>query len=70
MTTLTASFPRNPNRFIIAFILAAFLVAAAFGLGLMSRSITLGEVPVKPCASCATCPCPPLLGGPRCGCPR
>jgi hypothetical protein len=70
MTTLTAPLPRNPNRFIIAFILAAFLVAAAFGLGFMARSPTLGEVPVKRCSSCATCPCPTLLGGPRCGCPQ
>lgn len=71
MTTLAAQLPRNPKRFILAFVLAALFVALGLGLGIaLTRSAGMGEVTVKPCATCPTCPCKPLLGGPRCGCPN
>lgn len=28
------------------------------------------DVTLKPCQTCPSCSCKPLLGGPRCGCPK
>lgn len=71
MTTLTASLPRNPNRMLLAITVAVLMLALGFGLGFMlTRPVRLGEVTVKPCATCPSCVCKPLLGGPRCGCPQ
>jgi hypothetical protein len=71
MTTLTARLPRNPKQMLLAITIALFMLALGFGLGFMlTRPVTLGEVTVKPCATCPSCVCTPLLGGPRCGCPQ
>lgn len=71
MTTLTVPMPRNPNRMLLAIAVAVFMLILGFSLGfVMSRPANLGEVTVKPCATCPSCVCKPLLGGPRCGCPQ
>lgn len=71
MTTLAAQLPRNPNRILLAIAVAIFMLALGFAAGLsLTRPAHLGEVTVKPCSTCPTCPCKPLLGGPRCGCPQ
>lgn len=71
MTTIAAELPRNPKRILLAITIAIFMIALGFGLGfMMTRPAQLGEVTVKPCATCPNCVCKPLLGGPRCGCPQ
>lgn len=58
---------RIPGLF-IAIALAAFvLMGVAFAIKAASSA---NEVPLKPCATCSSCPCPTGLNGPRCGCPR
>lgn len=72
MTTVAAQLPK-PNNFKMFFliIITAF-IAASFGAAFTKlwTAKTLGEVTVKPCATCPSCVCKPLLGGPRCGCPQ
>jgi hypothetical protein len=73
MTTVAASLPR-PNNFKLFFliIIVAF-IAASFGAFLTNAwlgSAAPQQVTVKPCATCPSCVCKPLLGGPRCGCPQ
>lgn len=72
MTTIAAQLPR-PNNFRLLFIIVILaFIAASFGVA-FTRS-WLGAAPqqviVKPCATCPSCSCKPLLGGPRCGCPH
>jgi len=57
---------------VLLIVILAFL-SASFGAFLTNAWIShknLGEVTVKPCATCPNCVCKPLLGGPRCGCPQ
>lgn len=71
MTTLAAQLPRNPKRILLALAVATFMLALGFAAGFgLTRPVHLGEVTVKPCATCPNCVCKPLLGGPRCGCPQ
>jgi len=73
MTTLAAPLPKPSNlRMFFLIVILAFL-SASFGAFLTNAWIShknLGEVTVKPCATCPNCVCKPLLGGPRCGCPQ
>lgn len=72
MTTIAAQLPR-PTNFSkgLLIITLAFIVASfGFAMGRLWTAKTLGEVTVKPCATCPSCVCKPLLGGPRCGCPQ
>jgi len=72
MTTIAAELPRPRNfRTFMLIIVLAFL-SASFGAFLTRAWLAkgLGEVTVKPCATCPSCSCKPLLGGPRCGCPQ
>lgn len=63
--------PAPPNRKLFRTVLMWILpimtlLAVALGVKLsMDR-----EVPLKPCGTCVSCPCPTGLNGPRCGCPR
>lgn len=72
MTTIAAPLPRPRSfRTFMLVIILAFL-SASFGAFLTHAWLSkgLGEVTVKPCATCPNCVCKPLLGGPRCGCPQ
>lgn len=70
MTALATPAPRtfNHKKFFIAIILA-FIVASIAGLGIKAFA-TRPDVTVKPCLTCPSCSCKPILGGLRCGCPR
>jgi len=73
MTTIAAQLPSPRN--IRTFLLVVFLAFLFFSLGVLftrawMASKMMGEVTVKPCATCPSCSCKPLLGGPRCGCPQ
>lgn len=71
MTAIAAPMPRNLNK--IFRTILAILVSLALGFGatyFLLRRMAPMDVTLKPCATCATCTCKPLLGGPRCGCPR
>lgn len=73
MTAIAMPMPRNFNRLrILATILAfTFFMALGFAATFLAMRMTApAEVPLKPCATCPSCVCQPLLGGPRCGCPR
>lgn len=60
--------PFNFRKFFLIIIVA--FIAASFGAVMMKAFSAKPEVTVRPCATCPTCACKPLLGGPRCGCPR
>lgn len=71
MTTLAAPAPRAFNFKSFFLIIAMAMIAAFFGTVLAKGLFgARNEITVKPCATCASCSCKPLLGGPRCGCPK
>lgn len=72
MTTVAAPLPR-PNNFRLGLLIIILaLITVSFGMAFTNAWLgnASKEVTVKPCATCATCSCKPILGGPRCGCPR
>lgn len=73
MTTLATQLPR-PNNFRLLFIIVILaFIGASFGVAFTRAFLGATppkEVTVKPCATCPSCTCKPLLGGPRCGCPQ
>lgn len=70
MTTIAAQLPRPRNFKLFFLIIILAFIAASFGSVATNVWLASREVTVKPCATCANCSCKPLLGGPRCGCPR
>lgn len=73
MTTVAAQLPRPNNfrKFFLIIILA--FIGASFGIAFTRAFLGTAapqQVTVKPCATCPSCTCKPLLGGPRCGCPK
>jgi len=52
-----------------AWLIVAF-VAFAFVVGKRFAEPGLGQVPLKPCKTCAGCACPKTLGQTRCLCPE
>lgn len=70
MTTIAATDPRvfNFKKFFLIIILA--FISVSLGAVAMKALTAKPEVTVRPCLTCPSCSCKPILGGLRCGCPR